>query len=143
MAKTNFTKVEEKLDEGLRKMTVEHLLELADAATKPKDTKQDHSRLQVILSLQRDMKFLDKENQTPYELFGMNKKTISKYLKNPDKLTAEEWEGIKQIQGKVHKFRKDFEKNSTQKNDDSLIEQQRRSHITKRFNINDKWLPLT
>lgn len=143
MAKTNFTKVEEKLDEGLRKMTVEHLLELADAATKPKDNKQDHSRLQVILSLQRDMKFLDKENQTPYELFGMNKKTISKYLKNPDKLTAEEWEGVKQIQGKVHKFRKDFEKNSTQSNDDNLIEQQRRSHITKRFNINDKWLPLT
>lgn len=149
MAKTNFTKVEEKLDEGLRKMTVEHLLDMADAATKPKDDKvpnkirQDNSRLQVILSLQRDMKFLDKEDQTPYELFGINKKTISKYLKNPDKLTAEEWEEVKQIQGKVHKFRKDFEKNSTQKNDDNLIEQQRRVHVTKRFNINDKWLPLT
>ena len=26
--------------------------------------------------------------------------------------------------------------------DDALIEQQRRKHITKRFNVQDKWLPL-
>lgn len=149
MAKTNFTKVEEKLDEGLRKMAVEHLLDLADSAAKPKDDnapnkiKQDHSRLQIILVLQRDMKFLDKEGQAPYELFGINKKTINKYLKNPEKLTSEEWEEIKKTQEKVHIFRKDFEKSSPQKNDDTLIEQQRHSHITKRFNINDKWLPLS
>ncbi|MBA3817053.1 MAG: hypothetical protein H0X29_11160 [Parachlamydiaceae bacterium] len=154
MAKTNFTKVEGMLDEGLRKMTVEHLLNLADTAQpesgKPssKDTPQDalkqaNSGLQIILALQRDMKFLDKKGQEPYELFGLNKKTIEKYLKKFETLTPQEWEEINDTQGKVRKFRKDLEKNMTEKDNDDLITQQRRSHVTKRFNINDKWLPLT
>ncbi len=149
MAKTNFTKVEGMLDEGLRKMTVEHLLNLTETSSEDDKTsgkvpeKHTQARLKSILTLQRDMKFLDKAEQEPYELFSVSKKNIGKYLKNPDTLTSEEWEEIKEIQSKVHKFRKEFEKNSIQNNNDDLIEQQRRSQVTKRFNINEKWLPLS
>jgi hypothetical protein len=151
MAKTNFTKVEGILDEGLRKMTVDHLLDLTKAAPKSEDgkaadentLKQNSNRSKILLILQRDMKFLDKGGHEPYELFGIDKKTIIKYLKNPGALSAEEWEEVKENQIKVRNFRKECEKNSNSKNDEDIIEQQRRSHKTKRFNINDKWLPLT
>lgn len=149
MAKTDFTKVESILDEGLRKITVAHLLDLADEA-KPESNKtpniaseQSNLRSQTILALQRDMKFLHNQGQEPYELFGITKKIINKYLKNIDTLTSEEWESIKTIHSKVQKFKKEFEKKSPKKDDDALVEQQRRRHVNKRFNINEKWLPLT
>lgn len=150
MAKTNFTKVEGMLDEGLRKMAVEQLLDMTDSAKLVENpsfpnahSEKEGVRLQTLQALQRDLKFLDKMDQGPYDLFGISKKTLIKYLKNPEALTLQEWQNAKETQIKVKKFRKDFEKNATGQNDDDLIQQQRKSHKTKRFNINDKWVPLS
>lgn len=144
MAKTNFTKVEGMLDEGLRKMNVEQLLNL----TKPNKSDQsaeqpNKERLKTLLTLQRDLKFLDKADQEPYELFNITKKRLNKLIKNPETTSPEEWAEIKETQMKVNGFRKEFEKNGSNEKNDELIQQQIRQHKTKRFNINDKWLPLT
>lgn len=150
MAKTNFTKVEGMLDDGLRKIMVDQLLDLADAQQEPKDktlktgpAKQNELRLKILITLQREMKILDKMKQDPYGLFNISKKKINEYIKNYEKLSDEEWGNIKETQNRVHQFRKEQKTNFNQNNDTDLIEQQRRSHKTKRFNINDKWLPLT
>ena len=68
MAKTNFTKVEQALIEGLRKMKVERLLQLADESNakhlmKPKEQKIviPEARRLVIAALKQDIRLLQKK----------------------------------------------------------------------------------
>lgn len=154
MAKTNFSKVEEILSEGLRKIKVEHLLDLADRAASPAPDSADAgtqknpapnqpgSRKHTLLALQRDLKHLTKQDKDAYKTFGIGKSRLKKYIEHPETLTAEEWEAVTKIKLKVDEFKIELAKTLPGTSDDDLVDQQRRKHVTKRFNINDSWVPL-
>lgn len=144
MAKTNFTKVEEILDEGLRKITVEHLLDLTDKpdGARQKKFESSSSRINVVSMLLKDLKQLQKQGKEPYEKLGIKKNFLKKFIDHPEVITPEEWKTIQGIKTKLDVFKKELAEKHPQVSDDDVIAQQRRRHITKRFNINEKWVPL-
>ena len=142
MAKANFTKVEEALAEGLRKMTIENLGEMADKAKadrtgKPSDDKLTEKKQALILaSLKQDLKWLYKKDRTFYKKLEMTKKSVNELIDNPM-----DWDKIKELKIKVEKCKQEMLVEGKESNE-QLVEQERSKHINKRFNINDKWLPL-
>lgn len=150
MAKTNFTKVEEALAEGLRKITVTKLLEEADEAGAGKEDSAAHMKEHqdreaahaLILTLQLDLKELSKNDQGVYTKFGIKKKELKKMISNPESLNPQDWEKLKKLRSQIDDFKKDMSKNLPPSNDETLIEQERYKHLNKRFNVKDKWIPL-
>lgn len=150
MAKTNYTKVEEMLNEGLRKMSVEHLLDMADTATQAKSNatiekaakplSAEQSRLMSVL--QHDLSHLHKQGNKPYEKLGIKKKYLKQLIENPQGLTPEEWATVKRLKDQLEEFKKDLAMSLPNSSDEELVEKERKSHKTKRFNINKNWLPL-
>lgn len=159
MPKTNFTKVEEVLEQGLRKYSVEQLLEIADQTSAPKkrnptiaytaesdkpeiaplSKEQSH----LIHSLERDVKRLRKKDQEIYTKLGIGRKNLKKMIENPSALTPADWETIKQIRTKIDQYKAEMAKQLPQTSDEDLVESERKDHINRRYNVNKKWLPLT
>jgi hypothetical protein len=140
MAKTNFTKVEEVLTEGMRKIEVDRLLDIADRnmgkdlpQSAPKVTTFHLKRLSTVY---HDLVNLDKQGKNPYVNLNINKEEIKKFVDNPKTLSPQDWEKIKEIKNKIEGFK------SKEKKDEDLIEKERKSQTNKRFNVNDKWIPL-
>lgn len=144
MAKTNYTKVEGALDEGLRKITVNKLLDIADEVEGTKDKEAEAKttlEMQLLTALHQELKHLHKQGKDPYKKLGINKKEIKNFIEKAETLTTEDWAKIKELKGKIDEFRKELDKLS-QVSDADLVDQERRKHINKRFNTNEKWLPL-
>lgn len=146
MAKTNFTKVEEVLEQGLRKYTVDHLLEEADAAAaqgrppseataKVSLTKEQEK---LVRSLQFMLKRFPKKDHELYSFLAIKRSELKKLVENPKNRTENDWALLKQIKQKADQF-----KTGPQQTDETLIESERKDHINRRYNINKKWLPLT
>jgi len=141
MTKTNFTKVEEALNEGLRKMTASHLLEMADSSAKTGGVTSNPFQAAIkrlIALLKHDLKQLEKQDPDFYQNLGLKKPGLKKLLSDPEHLTPEDWESIKQIKEKIDQYKQ----KTPAPADEQIIQKERRKHINKRFNINEKWLPL-
>ena len=91
MSKTNFTKVEKALEEGLQKITADHLLDLADAASntgKPSASLPSvETRTATLRTLERDLKRLHKKDAGVYKKVGFVKADIKKMIEHPENLT--------------------------------------------------------
>ncbi len=144
MSKTNFTKVEELLDQNLRKMSVNHLLEESDKAkassSSPPNTQNMHKHL--LADIKRELTGI-KKNAKLYEKIEVSQKELKRLTENPEKLTEPDWEALDRIHQKLAAYKVELKEKLPQIDNESLVEAQRKKHITKRFNVNDKWLPLT
>ena len=139
MAKTNFTKVEEALRDGLDKMLKEKLLEEADAA-QGKSPSQQHVANQLVAKIRHEFKFLKKQDKGIFEKIGIEEKALKELLSKS--LSLSDWATLQDILKKIEAYRLELEKAIPKLNDEQLIEQQSKKHINKRFNIRDDWLPL-
>lgn len=142
MAKTNFTKAEEALRETLEAMMRGHLLELAtvaDQGAPPAEIQNLRNRIYQACVLQLEIKRLQRTIPDLFQKLGLDKKQLEKLLADPIHLSDEQWEKVTQIKQSVNELLKTLPAS----NDDQLITEQRQKHINKRFNVNDKWLPLT
>lgn len=143
MAKTNFTKVEEALTEGLRKIELEKLnqeaLRKQGNASAP-DEKQE-ARRQRVHGLKIILKWLFSQDKDFYTKLSLDRTAIKELLEKPD-FADSEWEQVEEIFNKAEAHKGELEKAKGVNNDSDLIEKQRKRHKTRRFNINDKWLPL-
>lgn len=161
MSKTNFTKVEESLNEGIRKMEVRKLLKEADQAQAERNasanvptsqsqntaettlnTQLTESRTHLLTSLQKDLKNLHKEHPPFYTKLGVKSKDLKKFLENPSSISPQDWEKLKKIKNEIDNYKKELTKNLPQSSDEDLVNVARTKSINKRFNVNDKWLPL-
>lgn len=152
MSKTNYTKVDAILENQLRRMTVEHEMELAKQQSQPDQSKQpetsgktplDKAQSRLIAALQRDLKKLHlADHKEMYASLEIKKSDLRKKIESPEKLTPEEWETIKQIKAKIDKYRSEIKDKLPQESNDAIVEAERHKHINKRFNVNEKWLPL-
>jgi hypothetical protein len=162
MAKTNFTKVEEVLEQGLRKYSVDHLLEAADKASGAKEKPPHNPSISytadanqpqppaltkdqtgLIHSLQRDLKRFQKRDPALYKLLGISKKNLKMMLDQPAIMTEADWETIKQIRTKLDQHKADLSKQLPKQSNEDLVEAERKDHLNRRYNVNKKWLPLT
>lgn len=145
MAKINFEKVEERLAAGLRKIQVQRLLEEAKEAQEKgksaplaEEPKAKAEPVAVAADKQASKQKL--QSAVKSNLERLLKKTESKPLvENPGEVNAEEWQSLK----KMSKELKTEEKAEpeTEKNEALLAEQKKRN-VNKRFNVQEKWLPL-
>lgn len=142
MGKTNFTKAEEALIEALQKLTVQQLLELADASSNTENDlfKRTKARTLLLTALKYELKKLHRNNAEIYKTVEISKSNLEKWLENPASLSDEEWKAIAQAKTKVDEELKKLQESAP--SNDQLVEDQRRKHINKRFNVSDKWLPL-
>ena len=144
MSKTNYTKVEEALTEGLRKMEAERLLDLADekSGKKKESNKPNSDQRQLLIWLLHELKQLHRIHPDVYEKLEISKKDLKKFSKDPSTVTPEEWEKLKGYREKVSAYRADAEKEAPEPKEDDLIERERKEQKTKRFNIKGNWIPL-
>lgn len=155
MAKTNFTKVEELLQDSIVKKQVQNWGKMADIAQKverpemrklvEKATfaaeKVETDRKALIHALTRAIK--DFKDPKFYEAIGIPADDLDVLLKKSKELKAEEWNRLQEIRGKVAAYKKnEIEQHVDESGDDAIVNAERRKHINKRFNVRDKWLPL-
>lgn len=139
MAKTNFTKVEGSLSEGLRKIDVSKLLDITEGAA---TAEQLHARGQLLAVLQYELKVLFRQGANPYQELKIDKKELKKFTENVAGLTQQDVDKLKKMKEQVDAFKVDFAKKNPQASDEDVVTKERRKHVNKRFNINDNWLPL-
>lgn len=148
MAKTNFSKVEEALNLELFKMNVQNLFDLAeDSAAVKKSVESststtEQARASAVAALQQELKLIHKKDRKVYQRLSLDRQELQNYFKNPSKLTPQEWEKIKQIKDKLMAYKKELREKLPKLTDDEVIAAQRTKHVNKRFNVNEKWLPL-
>jgi hypothetical protein len=143
MGKTNYTKVEEALAEGMRKMEVDKLLQATENSAKTQaGEKVDSVHLQRLKKIDLDLKTLEKQGKKPYAYFKIKPEEIKQFLKNPTLLTPQDWEKIKSIKEQITIYKGELEKVKLESIDDEIITKEVKKQKTKRFNINEKWIPL-
>lgn len=145
MGKTDFTKVEEALTEGLRKMEVDKLLSIADENSEAKgktDKKLSPAQSQLLAILKHELKQMNLSYDEICDKLKIDKKELKRLLKDTEALVAADWDQLNQLKARMTTIKEEQEKKAAKPSDDILIEQQRKSQKTKRFNVNDKWLPL-
>jgi hypothetical protein len=148
MAKTNYTKVEEALTEGIRKIEVNKLLTEADenAAAKTnkpiEPKKSDALLLRRLTKIDQELQALQKQGNDPYVRLQIDKEEMKKFLNDPSSLTSADWDKVKLIKEKIMDYKAALEGIEPKGSDDDLIDKQRKDQKTKRFNINKKWIPL-
>lgn len=155
MAKTNFTKVEELLEDAIIKKKVEKWGKMADIAQKverPEMRKIVEKAGEAVEKAEIDKKALihalvhaKKIYKDPkfYEALGITAEELDALLKNPKELKQEDWVRLQDIRVKLAAYKKkDVEQHANESGDDAIVTEERRKHINKRFNVRDKWLPL-
>lgn len=135
MSKTNFTKAEEALNEEMRKIAIQKILDETAAA------KDDYSPSQkVIKQLIRDVNPLIKKDKRLFAKLGFKKEQIKAILEDQN-ISAENWKVLMDFKEKLDSYRMEKKKNS-EGSEEKQVEEERIKHINKRFNINEGWLPL-
>lgn len=143
MGKTNFTKVEASLDEGIRKIEVERLLIEADKAsgkkTPPKEEKLTKDQKKLIKDLQLNLTRLRSKDNKIYTKLKVKHSTIQRMIDQAPELKELDWKHLASLFKKTEALIKEL---FPEKADDNLVEGEKVKHINKRFNVNEKWLPL-
>jgi len=158
MSKTNFTEVEKRLIEGLRKMFIQRLLEMADAATrggKPSEpvevkpsgekviaTSREESRKNILRALRRNLDRLMGKEEEWQEKIGISKQEAKRLVEEPEKLTPEDWEKVKSLKEQMESHEKELRQPIEKDANEKIVEAERIKHINKRFNVREGWLPL-
>lgn len=155
MPKTDYTRVETALEEGLRHFNILQLLDYADYAAKigTGDPKQRERRLRSIAlwvrrkherritaaTVKYDIDRLFKKDYHLYTALGTYHDEIEDLLKRAADLSDEEWERFEAIKAALEKYK---EEHAIITPNSEIVDKERRRHINKRFNTNEKWLPL-
>ena len=72
----------------------------------------------------------------------MKKSELRKKIENPQALTPVEWETILQIKKKIDVYKAQISTQIPELELNQTIEDERVKQLNKRFNVNEKWLPL-
>lgn len=138
MAKTNFSKGENILQEIMDKLMREKLLDIATTETGGTIDTKLRERIYLIFEIQLELKRLHRSDRKIYRKLGVRRKDLDQLMSDPTKVTEEQWALLTKLKEKVDEHLKEL---LTTTNDE-LVEKERRKHITKRLNVNEKWLPL-
>lgn len=142
MAKTNFTKVESFLDEGMRQIALNKLLDEADKAQgKPakKKTALTEEQKELLRYIDTNLNRLKEVDPKIFTKLKVKKTSVYKLLKNSESLQEIDWKHLKGLKKKIDAFLNEY---FPKKSNEEQIENEQLRHTKKRFNVNEKWLPL-
>jgi hypothetical protein len=143
MAKANFSKVEKALEEELIRMTSERLLEETPSSKIHKGEKlpAPQDQVTILKNMERLIKKISKKDPGLMQKGGIDLESFNTLLECAGKLSKEQWQSAKEIQKKLSELKKALT-DQTAVSDEALVEEERKKHINKRFNVQEKWLPL-
>lgn len=141
MGKTNFTKVEEALREGLDKLQRDKLLQQADEAQLKHKTKKTTDN-QLVEVIRRDLNQIKKKDKKFLKELGFTKNEIKALLDKEGDHSLEELKQLGSLEEKIAAYKQALKSRRVQEPDDEIVEREKKHHINKRFNVNDDWLPL-
>jgi len=158
MAKTDYEQVEARLIEGLKKMFVQRILEMADSAITTGETRKpvqrgpdgeeiratslEESHKNILQALRRDLKKLHDKETRFEEKLGISHQEVARLVDNPADLTPDDWAKLKALKDSLESHRQDLAEPIEEGANEKLIEDERLKHINKRFNVREGWLPL-
>lgn len=146
MAKVDYTKTEQLLQEGLLKMSITHLLHLADISTSigtPNQLRISEETAAALRKLERDLHSIKSKDPELYEKLDLTEENFNHLFHEPGALKPKDWQQLRILFNRAKELKEEIKnKQSVQQTDDDIIEMQRKKQKTKRFNINDKWIPL-
>lgn len=140
--KTNYTKVEEALKEGMQKYSLHKLLDEADEAQNVKKESSPDENLtkqKTVISIQRAVKSYSKVDKKFYKKIGYKREDIKNLLSNPDCSQPEVWKNILQLKEKIEAYKK---ADPSLNFEEDIVKKERVKHVNKRYNVKDNWLPL-
>lgn len=140
MAKINFKKVDDITGHYLRELRIKKMCqeEGTDADTPAPAAARDV----VAANILRHLKNLAyQEHREFYATLPIKKKDLTKMLELPDKLSTEEWKIVMEIHDKVKAYRALIKATLDPEINLEQIRNEQAKHITKRFNVSDRWLP--
>lgn len=138
MVKTNYTKVEDALKQGLEDFKIEQLLEMTEIGAE--GTLKKLSGMQLLTIIQYELKSLQRHGFNLYLLLNIDKKEFKRFIDHPDTIEDADKEKLILLQQKIEAFRK--EKKAELTSDENIVEQERHKHKNKRINVKNDWLPL-
>ena len=146
MSKTNFSKVEKSLEEGMIRMKSQNLLKEADEASgnKANESKVPPKEVcnAVLTNLEKELKKLRRSDEESYKKLALPKLDLKKLITTPSLLTPQDWKEVKEIKERLNLYKKELSLKLPQETDQDLIDLERNRHVNKRFNVSKKWIPL-
>ncbi len=141
MGRTNYTKVESILQEGILKMSVDNLLELADVAQKmgkPSEPKEKSPKNAIRL-VEKELLWIYSKDPEVFKNLHLKKKKLKNIFDHPDQATKEDLAYVAEVKELLTKYKKEKLPNL---NDEDLVKHEQERHINKRYNTKETWLPL-
>lgn len=144
--RTNFSKVEKSLEDGLLKLTRKQLLSQADQAAHAKSEESlpaAEFRPAIFQTLERELKKISKLDELAYKKIGFRRQDLKKLIADPSLLTPQDWEKIKEVKVRIENYKRDLQAKLPASTDKQIIENERVKQSQARLNVNSKWIPLT
>lgn len=141
MARTNYTKVEAILQAGMQNLLAKNLLREADLA-QGKTPLDNLKGKELVLALKVELKGLKELDPKVYQNIGVSKGDFNVLIENAEVLSENELDLARKYLEKIKVYKKSLQESKKLPTDEELIEQQKKRHLTKRHNVNEKWLPL-
>jgi len=152
MGKVDYSKVEMELEEGLRRMKMDHIFYVAElnaALGKTKVPEKRYSKKQQIHylavalnKLKNDLHKIHDFDKEALKQLEVDPKKIIGMIDKPSEITDEQWEEIKKVREKIDAFKKEMKEKLGEVSDEEWIEAQKKKQKNARFNVRDDWLPL-
>lgn len=158
MAKQNFSRVEQALDEGLKKYQAQKLLQEAETAGKigkgaegvrgKKKIAAQHveemrqQRRLTVAAMKVEIDNLFKRDPHVYTAIKTNHDEVNDLFNRIDVLNSSELDRLESLQQELKQYKEKKKAERPTLDDALLVEKERKKHINKRYNVNDKWLPL-
>jgi hypothetical protein len=158
MTRVNFTKIEQLIEERLRKMSIERLLYLADVAkhigeavslhtmkpsTESKKETEEGKKMRIrqkaSAKLYTNLLKLYEKDSKIYAKLRIKKSSADRLINKNGDLNDLEWEIVEELVKKTQKYMEQYYPHMS---DEELVENEMKRHINKRFNVSEKWLPL-
>lgn len=146
MAKVNFKKAEEAIDNTARKILIANLSDLATIATAIQEPGKKNFQKQidaVIIHFRKELKKLKKHDPVLYKKLNLSIQDEKRFNRPPIEYTPDDWQKLKTLKEKIDELKSElYGEDVFDQEYEKQILNERRKHINKRFNVKEGWLPL-
>ena len=147
MGKIEFSKIEAALTEALRQSYIQRLSELAVLAhlVRGEEGRFDpQKRHDIFLYFQEELRKLQKKDPGLYRALNVSKEVEERLLSQQSSPHQTHWCALQDLQKNLQELKKQLQGSnpSITPDQETQIEQERKKHIYKRFNVKEGWLPL-
>lgn len=148
MGKVEFSKIEEALTDVLRQAYIQRLAELAVLAhlVRGEENRFDlQKRLDIFCYFQEELHKLKKKDPRLYKALNVSQEIEELLLsQQPSPPNQTHWLALQSLQSNLEELKKQLQGTTPNitADQETQIEQERKKHIYKRFNVKEGWLPL-